>query len=51
MIVLYIIYALIGIGIIIFIQQAGHFLAAKKVGVRVQSFAVGFDTTIRGWLL
>lgn len=48
MIVLYIIYALIGIGIIIFIHEAGHFLAAKKVGVRVERFAVGFDPSIRG---
>jgi len=48
MTLLYIIYALIGISIIIFIHEAGHFLAAKRVGVRVERFAVGFDPSIRG---
>ena len=48
MTLLYIIYALIGISIIIFIHEAGHFLAAKRVGVRVERFAVGFDPTVRG---
>ncbi len=48
MTLLYIIYALLAIGVIIFIHEAGHFLAAKKVGVRVERFAVGFDPPIRG---
>jgi len=48
MTLLYVIYALIGISIIIFIHEAGHFLAAKRVGVRVERFAVGFDPLVRG---
>jgi regulator of sigma E protease len=48
MIVLYILYALIGISVIIFIHEAGHFLAAKRVGVRVERFAIGFDPPIHG---
>ncbi len=48
MIVIYVIYALIGIGLIIFIHEAGHFMAAKKVGVRVERFAIGFDPPFRG---
>lgn len=48
MIVLYIVYAIIGISIIIFLHELGHFLAAKKVGVRVERFSIGFDPPIRG---
>jgi regulator of sigma E protease len=45
---LYIAYAILGIGIIIFLHELGHFLAAKKVGVRVETFCLGFDPVIRG---
>ena len=48
MIVLYIVYAIVGISIIIFLHELGHFLAAKKVGVRVERFSVGFDPPVRG---
>ncbi len=48
MIVLHILIALLGIGLIIFIHEAGHFFAAKRVGVRVERFAVGFDPPVRG---
>jgi regulator of sigma E protease len=39
----FIILGLLGIGLIIFIHEAGHFVAAKKVGIRVERFALGFD--------
>jgi RIP metalloprotease RseP len=45
---LYVVYAFVGIGIIIFIHELGHFLAAKKVGVRVERFCIGFDPPFRG---
>ncbi len=48
MIALYIAVGILAIGLIIFIHEAGHFLAAKKVGVRVERFALGFDPPIRG---
>jgi regulator of sigma E protease len=41
--------AILGIGFLIFIHELGHFLAAKFVGVRVETFAVGFQPTIFGW--
>jgi len=34
------------IGILVFIHELGHFLAAKKVGVLVQEFAFGFGPKI-----
>jgi len=41
--------AILGIGFLIFIHELGHFLAAKFVGVKVHTFAVGFQPTIFGW--
>jgi regulator of sigma E protease len=48
MTVLYLIYAILGISVIIFIHELGHFLAAKRVGVRVDRFSIGFDPTVFG---
>ena len=48
MTLLYVLFALIGIGLIIFIHECGHFFAAKKVGVKVERFALGFDPPFRG---
>lgn len=34
----------VGIGLVIFVHELGHFLAAKACGVKVEKFYVGFDT-------
>lgn len=34
------------LGILIFIHELGHFLVAKKVGVRVEKFSLGFPPSI-----
>ena len=39
---------LIVLGILIFIHELGHFLAARHVGVRVETFSVGFPPTLWG---
>lgn len=41
--------SILGIGFLIFVHELGHFLAAKKVGIRVETFALGFQPTIFGW--
>ncbi len=46
--ILNIVYALLGISIIIFVHELGHFLAAKKAGVRVERFSIGFDPPLFG---
>ena len=51
MTIISIIYAILGISVIIFIHELGHFLAAKWVGVRVDRFSVGFDPTVFGFRL
>lgn len=40
--------AIIGIGLLIFIHELGHFLAAKWCGVKVEAFAVGIGPLIPG---
>lgn len=37
---------LIGFGLVVFIHELGHFVAAKWAGVRVQAFAIGFGNAI-----
>lgn len=37
-----IVQVVIGIGLMIFIHELGHFIAAKKTGVRVDTFSLGF---------
>ncbi|QQR66581.1 MAG: site-2 protease family protein [Candidatus Brocadia sp.] len=32
----------VGIGLLIFVHELGHFLMAKKIGVRVLAFSLGF---------
>jgi len=39
---------LIVLGILIFIHELGHFLAARHVGVKVEAFSVGFPPTMWG---
>lgn len=38
-----------GIGLVIFVHEAGHFIAAKLCGVRVEIFSLGFGPRIFGW--
>jgi len=43
-----VVYAVIGLGILIIIHEMGHFLVAKASGVQVQTFSVGFGPKIWG---
>ncbi len=38
-----------GIGLMIFIHELGHFLAAKKIGVGVETFSLGFGPRLFGF--
>jgi len=38
-----------GIGLVIFVHELGHFLVAKKCGVRVEAFAIGFGPRLIGF--
>jgi regulator of sigma E protease len=39
---------IIGLGLVIFIHELGHFLAAKSCGVYVETFSIGFGTPLFG---
>ena len=37
------------IGVLVFVHELGHFLAARRVGVRVLTFSIGFGPRIFGF--
>jgi len=39
----------IGFGVLIFVHELGHFLAAKWAGIRAEAFAIGFGPVLLGW--
>ncbi len=41
-----VILVIIGIGLLIFVHELGHFLMAKKIGARVLAFSLGFGPAI-----
>lgn len=41
--------AVIPLGFLIFIHELGHFLAAKKAGIKVNTFSIGFGPKIFGF--
>lgn len=46
---LYIILALFGIGFLVFIHELGHYFMARRVGITVEVFAIGFGKSIYEW--
>ncbi len=47
--ILYIILAIFGLSVLIFIHEFGHYLMAKKVGMRIETFSIGFGKPIISW--
>jgi regulator of sigma E protease len=39
----------VALGVLVFVHELGHFLVAKRVGVRVQRFSIGFGPVIFSW--
>jgi regulator of sigma E protease len=48
-VILTIIALLIVLGIVVFVHELGHFLAARWAGVRVDTFSIGFGPAILKW--
>ena len=44
-----IIIILLGFGLLIFVHEMGHFLAAKWAGIRTEAFAVGMGPVVASW--
>ena len=48
-VVINIIVGLFGLGIVVFVHEAGHYLAAKFFGITVQTFSIGWGKKIYGF--
>ncbi len=49
MIILTILFGLVGLGIIVFIHELGHFVAAKACGIEVETFSLGWGKKMVGF--
>jgi len=47
--ILFVLSALIGLGILILIHELGHFWVARKLRFNVQEFSIGFGPKLLGW--
>lgn len=46
---LYVLCALLGLGILIFIHELGHYFAARWTGMKVEEFSIGFGRPLLSW--
>ncbi len=46
---LYVIFAILGLSFLIFIHELGHYWVARRVGMRVETFSIGFGKPIYTW--
>ncbi len=46
----YTLLAVLGLGFLIFIHELGHYWMAKRVGMRVDTFAIGFGRPLFSWM-
>lgn len=47
--IFYLVLAILGLGFLIFIHELGHYLVARKIGIKVEVFSIGFGPAIRQW--
>jgi len=47
--ILYLILAIIGLGFLIFIHELGHYIVARRNGMTVEAFSIGFGKPIYRW--
>lgn len=48
--ILYIILAILGLSFLIFIHELGHYFMARRVGMRVETFSIGFGKPLYSWM-
>lgn len=49
--IFYLVLAILGLGFLIFIHELGHYFVARRVGMTVEVFSIGFGTPIRQWTI
>lgn len=47
--IFHLILAILGLGFLIFIHELGHYFVARKTGMKVEVFSIGFGPAIRRW--
>jgi regulator of sigma E protease len=47
--IFYLLLAILGLGFLIFIHELGHYFVARRVGMTVEVFSIGFGPPIREW--
>lgn len=47
---IYILLAILGLGFLVFIHELGHYWVARRKGMRVEAFAIGFGKPIFTWV-
>lgn len=47
--ILYIILALLGLSFLVFIHELGHYFVARRVGMKVEVFSIGFGPALYKW--
>ena len=47
--ILYIIFAILGLSFLVFIHELGHYVMARRLGMRVEVFSIGFGKPIYKW--
>jgi regulator of sigma E protease len=48
--ILYVILAILGLSFLIFIHELGHYFMARRLGMRVETFSIGFGKPIYSWI-
>lgn len=49
MTILYVLLAIVLLGVLVMVHEFGHFMAARLVGIEVQEFSIGFGPKLLGW--
>ncbi len=47
--IFYLVLAILGLGFLIFIHELGHYIVARRVGMTVEVFSIGFGPPIKEW--
>lgn len=47
--ILYAVLAILGLGFLVFIHELGHYFVARREGMRVEAFAIGFGKPLFTW--
>ncbi len=48
--ILYIILAILGLNLLVFIHELGHYIVARRNGMRVEVFSIGFGKPLFSWM-